>query len=94
MKKNNSSRIIKEHGLISNILSGLYLVDTLVIANICRRSYNITVPWNTYCKRTVTLVSDAFPKIDDDIPKEFVCKRVKDVSIENELGVFYGAVCK
>ena len=63
------------------------------MAAICSRTYNITVPWNSYAiglpqKRA----KNVFPKIDD-ISKDFVCKRIK-TTIENEEGEFYGSVSK
>ena len=90
---NNSfgNRIIKEHGLISNILQGLELIDQLPIANICKRSYEITVPWNINVRLAEKYIS-VFPMIDD-ISDDFICK-VTLANINGEEGEFYGPVRK
>ncbi len=92
METSRGRRVILEHGLISNILLALDLVDQLFIANICSRTHQITVPWNTF---PVTLPIDPlcdFPglKIPSD---DYVCKRT-EATIEGDLGEFYGIVCK
>ncbi len=80
-----------EHGLISNILHCLGLVDQIPLANILGRTYQITVPWNT----RVDLPSDPlcdFPNLK--LPSaDHVCKRT-EATIENESGVFFGIVLK
>ncbi len=48
MEASRGPRIIEEHGLISNILLQLSLVDQTPIANIWSRPYKVTAPWNIY----------------------------------------------
>ena len=91
MKKASSGRrVVLEHGLISNVLIGLGLVDMIMIANICHRTHQVTVPWN---KRAIVIPRDPpceFPKII--IPSdEFVFKRMH-TTIGGEDGVYYGCV--
>ena len=92
MQPSLGRRVITEHGLISNVLVCLGLVSQLTIANICARTYRITVPWNTRpVKLPIDPLSD-FPSLM--IPSaDHVCKRVK-ATIESEEGIFYGIVCK
>ena len=45
-KKSIGQRVVKEHGLISNILPYLNTIDSVNIANICTRTYFVTVPYN------------------------------------------------
>jgi hypothetical protein len=88
-----SRRVVLEHGLIANILSGLGLVHQLTIANICKRTYRITVPWNTVIiKQVINEDSKHFPKIDE-ITDDFVCKS-EEVYIDGEKGKFYGSFDK
>jgi hypothetical protein len=92
METSLGRRVVLEHGLISNVLLGLGFVDQLTIANLCSRTYRITVPWNT---RGVKLPIDRlcdFPNLK--IPSaDHVCKRI-EATIESEDGVFFGIVCK
>ena len=87
MKRTLGSRLVAEHGLISNILSGLCLVDQVVLSSVCRRSYEITVPWNISIGFPTDVIS-VFPKLDE-ISNGLVCKRMK-VIVEGEIGYFYG----
>ncbi len=89
---NIGRRVISEHGLISNVLVALGLVDIVRIANIFRRTHRVTVPWNS---GTLVIPRDSpskFPKIV--IPSdEFVCRRI-EANIDGETGVFYGWIKK
>jgi hypothetical protein len=92
MQESLGRRVILEHGLISNVLIQLGLVDQLIVANICNRTYQITVPWNV---RQLTLPIDPlsdFPNLK--IPSaDHVCKRM-EATIEGELGIFFGITSK
>ncbi len=91
MKRNNFGRhVVLEHGLISNILSALSLIDQLTISNICSRTHDKTVPWNIFCVEWPQDMPNVFPKIDA-ISDLFVCKRI-EAKIEGETGYFYGSV--
>ena len=57
-------RVVLEHGLISNILSALGLLDQITMSNICSRTHDITVPWNVFCVETPQDMPNIFPKID------------------------------
>jgi hypothetical protein len=85
-------RLIMDHGLISNLLPALGLVDQQTFAHFLRRTYQVTVPWNTPC---VQLPFDSpcdFPNLK--IPSEgHVCKSI-EATIDGEEGVFFGIVCK
>ena len=80
-----------EHGLISNILLCLGLIEQTSIANILGRTYQITVPWNT----RVDLPSDPFCDFPNlKLPSaDHVFKRTK-ATIEGEYGAFFGIVLK
>ena len=62
-----------------------------MFANICKRTYKITVPWNIPVKFPAKYVS-VFPMIDD-ITDDFICK-VTQTTIKGEKGEFYGPVRK
>lgn len=47
MKKRLGRRVVTEHGLVSNVLLGLSLADQIAIGSLTKRTYEITVPWNT-----------------------------------------------
>jgi len=47
MKKRFGRRVVTEHGLLSNVLQGLTLPDQIAIGSLTKRTYEITVPWNT-----------------------------------------------
>ena len=79
-----------EHGLISNVLPSLDLVDQLAISNICSRTHNVTVPWNIH--NVALPQSTNFPKIND-ISGDFVCKRDK-ARLDGNEGYFCGSFCK
>jgi hypothetical protein len=85
-------RLIMDHGLISNLLPALGLVDQQAFAHFLSRAYNVTVPWNT---PPVQLPIDSpcdFPNLK--IPSEgHVCKRL-EATIDGEKGEFFGIVCK
>ncbi len=92
MQRKLSSRVVLEHGQISNILAALGLVDQIALSKICSRTHFVTVPWNT---ARVLLPQDepnVFPKIDD-ISDQFVCGKV-EANIEGADGNFYGSICK
>ncbi len=86
------SRVILEHGPITNVLAGLELIDQIRIANISKRTYKITVANNTLAVRLPIDRLCDFPglKIPSD---DFVCKRIK-ATIEGKSGEFFGIVCK
>jgi hypothetical protein len=92
MQPSLGRRVILEHGLISNVLTALGLIDQLCMANICNRTHQITVPWNI---RLIVLPIDPlcdFPSLR--IPSDdFVCKRT-EATIASESGEFFGVVCK
>ena len=90
MKKSLGSRIVKEHGLVSNVLPGLNYLQSAIFSGINKRSFEITVPWNAriYLIHYFEAPS-SFPKIDEDVSNDVVCKRVKTV-IMGEEGYFHG----
>jgi hypothetical protein len=92
MQPSLGSRVITKHGLISNVLPPLGLVDRVRVANICQRTYKITVAENT---SPVIMPIDHlcdFPSLK--IPSNsFVCKRVWAV-IDGIFGEFFGIVCR
>ena len=91
MQASLGQRVILEHGLISNVLLCLGLVGQLTIANICSRTYQITVPWNTRVQLPIDPPCD-FTNLK--IPSaDHVCRRI-EATIEGEKGLFYGIVCK
>jgi hypothetical protein len=91
MKASLGERVILEHGLISNVLMYLGLVGQLTIANICSRTYQITVPWNTRVTLPIDHLCD-FPKLK--IPSaDHIWRRI-EATIEGGIGVFYGNVCR
>ncbi len=92
MKASLGSRVILEHGPLTNVLVGLELIDQIRIANICNRTYQITVAHNTcFVRLPIDRICD-FPNVK--IPSDaFVCKRV-EATIEGESGVFFGIVSK
>jgi hypothetical protein len=92
METSLGRRVILEHGLISNILPALGLIDQLTIANICSRTHQITVPWNS---QSLSLPSDPlcdFPGLKTP-SDDYLCKRT-EATIEGDSGEFYGIVCK
>ena len=92
MQTNLGRRVIMEHGPIDNVLANLDLIDQIRIANICNRTYQITVAHNTcFVRLPIDRICD-FPNVK--IPSDaFVCKRV-EATIEGESGVFFGIVSK
>jgi hypothetical protein len=90
MKKSFGRRLIEKHGLTSNILKGLELTNQLLFANICKRTYNMTVPWNIAVEADKYV--SVFPMIDD-ITDDFICK-VTQTTIQGKKGEFYGSVRK
>ena len=92
LKRRLGRRVACEHGLISNVLPGLTLVDQLSISNICSRTYFVTVPWNMPAVKMPHDFTSNFPEIDL-ISEDFVCKR-QSAQIEGESGFFYGSICK
>ncbi len=92
MQSSLGQRVILEHGLISNVLTALGLFDQLQIANICSRTHQVTVPWNTFPVKLPIDPLCEFPNLK--IPSDdYVCKRT-EATIEGDLGEFYGIVCK
>ncbi len=76
MEASLGRRVILEHGLISNVLLGLGVVDQLNITNICIRTYQITVPWNTY--RVKLPIDPLGDFLNFKIPSaDHVCKRIE-----------------
>ena len=92
MKKSLGSRIVMEHGLISNILPALELADQVEFANINTRTYEKTVPWSSVRVETPKNTPSILPKIDD-ITENYVCKR-REANFEGEKGYFFGSVDK
>ena len=92
MKKRLSCRVVSEHGLISNFLPALELVDQIRISNIFSRTYQVTVSWNSSAVQLIEKEINCFPAIDN-ISAEFVCKRTY-AKIEGQRGFFYGSVSK
>ena len=68
------------------------LLDQILLAIICKRTYQITVAWNT---RPVEFPIDPlcdFPNFR--IPSyDHVCKRI-ETTVEGEKGEFFGIICK
>ena len=91
MKKSLGSRIVKKHGLISNILYGLQLSDQLRIANICKRTYDITVPWNLVIEFPGKGKDISFFLMINAVSADCICK-VARANIRGEPGYFYGSV--
>jgi hypothetical protein len=92
MQSSLGSRVILEHGPINNVLAALELIDQIRIANICKRTYEITVAHNTLAVRLPIDILCDFPRLK--IPSdEFVCKRI-EATIEGESGYFFGIVCE
>jgi hypothetical protein len=92
MPKSLGSRVILEHGPITNVLAALELIDQIRIAIICKRTYNITVVHNTLAvKLPIDTLCD-FPGLK--IPSDaFVCKRI-EATIDGIFGEFFGIVCR
>jgi len=63
-KKNLGRRVCFEHGLISNVLYALGLVDQVTLSNICSRTHDKTVPWNVFSVEVPQEMTNIFPKID------------------------------
>ena len=92
MQTSLGRRVILEHGPITNVLAGLELIDQIRIANICKRTYKITVTHNTLAVRLPIDRLCDFPSLK--IPSDdFVCKRIK-ATIDGKPGEFFGIVCK
>ncbi len=93
MQTSLGSRVILEHGPITNVLAALDLIDQIHIAIICKRTYKITVANNTFAVRLPidSSICD-FPGLK--IPSaSFVCKRIW-LEIDGTSGSFYGIVCR
>lgn len=60
-------------------------------ANISRRTYGKTVPWNIYVKFTEKYVS-VFPNIND-VSEDYICTVTK-LTIDGDAGEFMGPVSK
>ena len=92
MQKSLGRRVITEHGPIDNVLTNLELIDQIRIANICKRTYNITVAHNTLAVRLPIDRLCDFPSLK--IPSDaFVCKRI-EATIDGISGQFFGIVCR
>ena len=75
MQSSLGSRVILEHGPITNVLAALELINQIRIANICKRTYKITVVQNTFAIRLPIDRLCDFPGLK--IPSDaFVCKRI------------------
>lgn len=81
-----------EHGLISNILPALNLREKLKLGAVCKRSYNVMLPWNMPAVELLkaTPQSRSFPKIDDISTGHLLTSR-KNTVIEGEVGRFIGS---
>ena len=88
--KSRGHRIVTNHGLISNILPSLNLVDQVSLGALCKRSYEITVPWNLSKVKMPAQEYNNFPLINN-ITSDFRCKQV-EATIEGEIGKFNGSV--
>ncbi len=76
MQASLGSRVILEHGPITNVLAGLDLIDQIRIANICKRTYKITVIQNTLAVRLPIDTLCDFPGLK--VPSDaFICKRIE-----------------
>jgi hypothetical protein len=91
MQESLGYAITWRHGLVINILKGLKLVDQIRFANMKKRTYEISVPWNIDVKFTEKFVS-VFPNIND-VSDDFICTVTK-LTIEDEEGEFMGPVSK
>jgi hypothetical protein len=82
MQASLGNRVILEHGPITNVLVALDIIDLIRIANICKRTYQITVAHNTcFVRLPIDRICD-FPNLT--IPSDaFVCKRI-EATIEGE----------
>ena len=60
------------------------------MGNICRRAYDVTIPWNQTVVKLPEKSFSTFPKFDN-LSADFACKNIK-VTIENEAGTFTGSV--
>ncbi len=90
MQASLGSRVILEHGPITNVLAGLDLIDQIRIAIICKRTYDITVVQNTFAVRLPINRLCDFPGLK--IPSDaFVCKRI-EATIDGIPGEFFGIV--
>ena len=90
MKKNFGYRVLAEHGLLSNIIEGLSLVDLIKLANICRRTYIFTVSWNMSAVAPPKPdCQNSFP-LFNDISPDIIYKSTEDAIIDKCKGNFYG----
>ncbi len=92
MQSKLGRRVILESGPLTNLLIALGLLDQIRIANICRRTHSITVPYFSACLWLPTNPVCDFPNLriaSDD----HVIKRI-EANIEGSLGYFYGLVRK
>ena len=92
MQSSIGSRVILESGPITNVLVALGLVDQISVANICRRTHQVTVPqFRAHLLLPIDPPCD-FPNLT--IPSDdFVCRRV-ETTIDGESGEFFGIVNK
>ncbi len=85
MQSSLGSRVILEHGPITNVLAALDLIDQIRIAIICKRAYKITVVQNTFAVRLPIDRLCDFPGLK--IPSDaFVCKRISKTKIDGIFG--------
>jgi hypothetical protein len=92
MQSSLGSRVILEHGPITNVLAYLDFIDQIRIAIICKRTYEITVANNTWVVRLPIDRLCDFPGLE--IPSDdFVCKTIK-ATIDGKFGQFFGIVCR
>ncbi len=92
MQTSLGSRVILEHGPITNVIAALDLIDQIRISIICKRTYEITVAGNTFAVRLPIDRFCDFPSLK--IPSDaFVCKRIK-ATIDGIFGEFFGIVCR
>ena len=88
MKKKFGRRIVEQHGLISNVLPALNFTDQIKLANLTRRTYEVTVPWNAPKVAFHANIPNTFPQIEA-VTRDAVCKRT-EATIEGKKGHFFG----
>ncbi len=92
MKKRLGKRIVTEHGLVSNVLPGLTLVDQVAIASLTKRTYEVTVPWNSSALMFPKLALEDYPNLY--FPNNTSSDQIQkiDTQVSGEEGQFYGMV--
>jgi hypothetical protein len=81
-------RMIKDHGPLTTLLLFLEFHDQVKIGSLCRRAYNITVPWNM---APALLPIDSFCDFPNlKIPSADHVIKGMEAIIEDRTGTFYG----